>query len=193
MWIASESGQSITVNPSSLMPPVDWIKLFGTAMPLASGARLGTYEISALIGAGGMGEVYRAKDTRLDREVAIKILPQLVAQDPERLARFEHEAKVLAALNHPKIARIYGVEGCALVMELVEGETLAAPVQRGGLPVELIVRYGAEIADALAAAHLKGIVHRDLKPENVMITASGVKVLDFGLAKRASLQAARRP
>ena len=147
-------------------------------MPLVPGARLGPYEVVSALGAGGMGEVYRAKDTKLDRQVAIKILPESVAQDPERLARFEREAKVLAALNHPNIAQIYGVEERALVMELVDGETLKGP-----LPLETALNYAKQIADALEAAHEKGIVHRDLKPGNIMVTAAGVvKVLDFGLA-----------
>jgi hypothetical protein len=130
------------------------------------------------LGAGGMGEVYRATDTKLDRQVAIKILRDDFARDPERLRRFEREAKVLAALNHPNIAQIYGLEGCALVMELVEGETL-----RGPLPIEVVLSYSRQIADALEAAHEKGIIHRDLKPANIMVTTAGViKVLDFGLA-----------
>jgi Tol biopolymer transport system component len=151
-------------------------------MPLSVGDKLGFYEILAPIGAGGMGEVYRARDTKLDREVAIKVLPHLLAQDPERLARFEREAKVLASLNHPSIAQIYGVEESnnlrALVMELVPGETLKGP-----LPLETALNYAKQIADALEAAHEKGITHRDLKPANIMITPTGVvKVLDFGLA-----------
>jgi eukaryotic-like serine/threonine-protein kinase len=147
-------------------------------MSLTAGTKLGPYEILAPLGAGGMGEVYRAKDTKLDREVAIKILPDAVAQDPERLARFEREAKVLASLNHPNIAQIYGVEEHALVMELVAGENLSGP-----LPVETALDYARQIADALEAAHEKGITHRDLKPANIMITPTGVvKVLDFGLA-----------
>src|SRR6202051_180066 len=152
-------------------------------MPLSTGDKLGPYEILAPIGKGGMGEVYRARDTKLDREVAIKVLPAALAQDPERLARFEREAKVLASLNHPNIAQIYGVEDSggvrALVMELVPGETLNGP-----LPLETALNYAKQIADALEAAHEKGITHRDLKPANIMITpAGGVKVLDFGLAK----------
>src|SRR5579863_1090030 len=147
-------------------------------MSLASGARLGSYAIVAPLGAGGMGEVYRGRDTKLDREVAIKILPDLLAHDPERLARFEREAKVLAALNHPNIAQIYGLEQGALVMELVPGETLKGP-----LPLETALNYARQIAEALEAAHEKGITHRDLKPGNIMITPEGVvKVLDFGLA-----------
>src|SRR5579863_8331729 len=137
-------------------------------MPLAPGTRLGPYAILAAIGAGGMGEVYRAKDSKLDREVAIKILPEAFASDPERLVRFEREAKVLAALNHPNIAQIYGVEERALVMELAEGETLKGP-----LPIETALAYARQIADALEAAHEKGIVHRDLKPANIKITPAG--------------------
>ena len=144
-------------------------------MPLSASTRLGPYEVLAHIGAGGMGEVYRVKDTKLDREVAIKVLPAALAEDPERLARFEREAKVLASLNHPNVAQIYGVEDRALVMELVEGKTLQGP-----FPIETALDYAKQIADALEAAHEKGIVHRDLKPANIMITP--VKVLDFGLA-----------
>src|SRR6266851_3169732 len=151
-------------------------------MPLSTGDELGPYEILAPIGAGGMGEVYRARDTKLDREIAIKVLPSAPARDPERLARFEREAKVLASLNHPNIAQIYGIEesstGRALVMELVPGQTLKGP-----LPLEEALRIAGQIADALEAAHEKGITHRDLKPANIMITPAGViKVLDFGLA-----------
>jgi serine/threonine protein kinase len=155
-------------------------------MPLSPGDRLGPYEILAPIGAGGMGEVYRARDTKLERDVAIKVLPPALAQDPERLARFEREAKVLASLNHPNIAAIYGVEERALIMELVEGETLAGP-----LPLETALSYARQIADALEAAHEKGITHRDLKPANIMITPAGVvKVLDFGLAAVAQAPSA---
>jgi eukaryotic-like serine/threonine-protein kinase len=151
-------------------------------MPLSAGTRLGLYEVLAPIGAGGMGEVYRARDTKLDREIAIKVLPAALGQDPERLARFEREAKVLAALNHPNIAQIYGVEESggvrALVMELVPGESLKGPI-----PLETALNYAKQITDALEAAHEKGIVHRDLKPANIMVTPAGVvKVLDFGLA-----------
>jgi len=147
-------------------------------MPLSVGDRLGPYEILAPIGAGGMGEVYRAKDTKLQRDVAIKVLPAALAQDPERLARFEREAKVLASLNHPNIAQIYGIEDRALIMELVEGETVQGP-----FPLETALNYALQIAEALEAAHDKNIIHRDLKPANIMITPQGVvKVLDFGLA-----------
>jgi serine/threonine protein kinase len=155
---------------------------------LALVTKLGPYEILSPIGAGGMGEVYRAKDTRLDREVAIKVLPDALSRDPERLQRFQREAKVLASLNHPNIAAIYGfeeVDGKAfLVMELAEGETLAKRIKNGPLPIDDALAVGKQIAEALEAAHEKGIIHRDLKPENVKITPAGkVKVLDFGLAK----------
>jgi Tol biopolymer transport system component/predicted Ser/Thr protein kinase len=150
-------------------------------MPLSVGDRLGPYEILAPLGAGGMGEVFRAKDTKLDREVAIKVLPHFLADDPERIARLDREAKVLASLNHPNIAQIYGIEQRALVMELVKGETLKGP-----LPLDEALTLAMQIADALEDAHEKGIVHRDLKPANIMITPAGVvKVLDFGLAKAA--------
>jgi Tol biopolymer transport system component len=152
-------------------------------MPLSAGERLGPYEILAQIGAGGMGEVYRARDTKLDRDVAIKVLPAAVARDPERLARFEREAKVLAALNHPNIAAIYGLEDRAIVMELVEGPTLADRIASGPIPLEESLKIALQIADALEAAHDKGIVHRDLKPANVKAPLEGtVKVLDLGLA-----------
>jgi len=155
---------------------------------LRPGSSLGLYEIQSLVGAGGMGEVYRARDTRLDREVAIKVLPEAFAQDSERVARFQREAKVLASLSHPNIAAIHGfeeVEGKRfLVMELVEGATLADRLRDGALPVEDALTIGRQIAEALEAAHEQGIIHRDLKPANVKITPDGaVKVLDFGLAK----------
>ena len=160
-------------------------------MSLAPGTKLGPYEILAPLGAGGMGEVYRARDARLDRDVAIKILPDLFAQDPERLARFEREAKSLAALNHPNIAAIYGIEETtsevvvrALIMELVEGEDLSAIIARGAIPLSDMLPIARQIADALEAAHEQGIVHRDLKPANVKVRPDGTaKVLDFGLAK----------
>src|SRR5262245_6932900 len=157
-------------------------------MSLGPGSRLGPYEIAAQIGAGGMGEVYRATDTNLGRQVAIKILPDTVAHDAERLARFEREAKLLAALNHPNIAQIYGFERTdtirALVMELVEGPTLADRVAQAPIPVAEVLPIARQIADALETAHEQGIVHRDLKPANIKLRADGtVKVLDFGLAK----------
>jgi serine/threonine protein kinase len=154
-------------------------------MPIPVGTRIGPYEILAPLGAGGMGEVYRARDAKLDREVAIKVLPQSLARDPERIARFEREAKVLAALNHPNIAQIYGLAEAdglrALVMELVPGKPLQGP-----LPLKEALNIARQIAEALQAAHDKGITHRDLKPANIMVTPDGtVKVLDFGLAKLA--------
>ncbi|MBZ5590462.1 MAG: protein kinase [Acidobacteriia bacterium] len=153
-------------------------------MTLSSGTRLGPYEIVAKLGEGGMGEVYRARDARLNRDVAIKVLPALFADDPERLARFTREAQVLASLNHPNIAHIHGLEERALVMELVEGEDLSALIARGPLPLADALPIARQIADALEAAHEKGIVHRDLKPANIKVRADGtVKVLDFGLAK----------
>src|SRR5271169_6382477 len=153
------------------------VRIVATPMALTAGTRLGPYEILTPIGAGGMGEVYKARDTKLERDVAIKVLPPALAQDPERLARFEREAKVLASLNHPNIATIHGVEESdgirALVMELVPGESLKGP-----LPLETALNHAKQIADALEAAHDKGIVHRDLKPANIMITPAGVvKVL----------------
>ncbi|HEY1219484.1 MAG TPA: protein kinase [Bryobacteraceae bacterium] len=142
---------------------------------------IGHYRITTKLGNGGMGEVWRAVDTKLGRDVAVKVLPDSFAQDAERMARFDREAKALASLNHPNIAQIYGVEDRAMVMELVEGETL-----RGPLPLETVIDYARQIADALEAAHEKGIVHRDLKPRNIMVTPAGVvKVLDFGLARVA--------
>jgi Tol biopolymer transport system component len=160
----------------------------GRVMTLTAGTRLGAYEITGSLGVGGMGEVYRAKDTKLGRDVAIKTLPSALAQDHDRLARFEREAKLLAALNHAHIGVIYGLdehEGTRYIsMELVEGETLEAKLKAGSLPVEDALRLAVQIAGALEAAHEKGVIHRDLKPANIMITRDGVaKVLDFGLAK----------
>jgi TolB-like protein/Tfp pilus assembly protein PilF len=154
-------------------------------------ARLGRYEILAPLGTGGMGEVYRARDTRLGRDIAIKLLPADLARDPERLARIEREARIVAALNHPNIVTLHSVEDedgvRFLTMELVEGRSLAAELAAGPLPMDVVVATGAAIADALAAAHERGIVHRDLKPANVMRTPDGrVKVLDFGIARNAS-------
>jgi serine/threonine protein kinase len=162
--------------------------LLTTRMALSPGSRLGPYEISAQIGRGGMGEVYRARDTNLGRQVAIKVLPEAVAADRDRLARFDREAKTLAALNHPNIAAIYGLErrggSTALVMELVEGLTLADRIAQGAIPVAEALPIARQIAEALEAAHEQGIIHRDLKPANVKVTPDGrVKVLDFGLAK----------
>jgi serine/threonine protein kinase len=155
-------------------------------MPLTPGKRLGTYEIIALLGAGGMGAVYRAIDTQLHREVAIKVLPDALANDPDYLARFTREAQVLASLNHPNIAIVHGVQDQALVMELVPGQTLEERIAAGPLPLEETLDIARQIALALEAAHEKGVIHRDLKPANVKVTPEGVvKVLDFGLAKAA--------
>ncbi len=159
-------------------------------MPLLSGARLGPYEVTALLGVGGMGEVYRARDTKLGRDVALKVLASALAGDAQYMARFEREARVLASLNHPNVGAIYGLEESgaarALVMELVEGETLADRIGRGPIPLEEALELARQMAAALEYAHEKGIVHRDLKPQNVKITIDGaVKVLDFGLAKVA--------
>ncbi|MDA2934695.1 serine/threonine protein kinase, partial [Acidobacteria bacterium AH-259-D05] len=152
------------------------------------GTTLSHYKVIEKIGQGGMGEVYRAEDTNLSREVAIKVLPEQFTQDPQRLARFEREAKLLASLNHPNIAAIYGLEQAEdqqfLVLELVEGETLAERVAKGPLPVEEALETCRQIAEGVEAAHEKGVIHRDLKPANVKITPEGkVKILDFGLAK----------
>ena len=160
------------------------------AEPTLTGQRLGAYHILDLLGVGGMGEVYRARDTRLGRDVAVKVLPRLFSADPERLARFEREARLLASLNHPHIAAIYGFEETAgvhaLVLELVEGPTLAERLQRGPLPIAEALRIARQIADALEAAHERGVMHRDLKPQNIKVKPDGtVKVLDFGLAKAA--------
>ena len=155
---------------------------------LQSGSHVGSYEILAPIGKGGMGEVYRARDTKLKRDVAIKVLPTEFSRDPERMARSRREAEVLASLNHPNIAQIYGLEESGgthcLVLEFVDGQTLQERVRRGPIPVEEALEFALQIADAFGAAHDRGIVHRDLKPANVKITPAGqVKVLDFGLAK----------
>src|SRR5215472_647361 len=156
-------------------------------MSLASGTKLGPYQIVAPLGAGGMGEVYRARDTRLERTVAIKILPAQFSLDPVRKQRFEREAKIISSLNHPHICVLHDIgsqDGLDyLVMECVEGETLAKRLEKGPLPLDHILKYGAQIADALDTAHGKGVVHRDLKPSNIMLTLMGAKLLDFGLAK----------
>jgi serine/threonine-protein kinase len=167
-------------------------------MALTVGQRIGVYEVSGSLGAGGMGEVYRARDTRLGRDVALKILPEVFASDPERLARFEREAQVLASLNHPHIAAIHGLEESgevrALVMELVDGETLAERIAAQPLPADEALAVARQIIDALEAAHDQGIVHRDLKPANIKITSAGaVKVLDFGLAKLSDPNASGTP
>src|SRR5689334_23085426 len=159
-------------------------------MPLVLGTKLGPYEVVGPLGVGGMGEVYRARDTRLGREVAIKILPAELSKDVLRKQRFEREAKTISSLSHPHICVLYDVghqDGIDyLVMECVEGETLAKRLEKGPLPLEQVLKYGAQIADALDKAHRSGVVHRDLKPGNVMLTTAGAKLLDFGLAKPVS-------
>src|SRR6266487_3937851 len=156
-------------------------------MALAPGSRLGAYEIVSLLGSGGMGEVYRARDTRLDRAVAIKILPETLAADPQFRERFDREARAISQLTHPHICTLYDVgeqQGTAyLVMEYLEGETLADRLKKGALPLDEALKNAIQIADALDKAHRAGIVHRDLKPGNVMLTKAGAKLLDFGLAK----------
>ena len=157
-------------------------------MPLHPGTTLGSYSVTAKIGEGGMGEVYQARDTKLDRDVALKVLPEAFTSDPDRLARFEREAKVLASLNHPNIGSIYGLEEAegvkALVLELIEGPTLADRIAKGPIPIDEALPIAKQIAEALEAAHEQGVIHRDLKPANVKVKADGtVKVLDFGLAK----------
>ena len=156
-------------------------------MTLPHGTRLGPYDIVAPIGAGGMGEVYRARDRRLDRTVAIKVLPAAFASDPQLRERFEREARAVSQLDHAHICAVHDVgehEGTAfLVMQYLEGETLSDRIARGPLPLEQTLQFGVEIASALDAAHRAGIVHRDLKPGNVMVTKTGAKLLDFGLAK----------
>ena len=157
-------------------------------MSLEIGSRLGHYAVTALIGEGGMGQVYQATDMKLNRQVALKILPEAFASDPDRLARFQREAQVLASLNHPNIAAIHGLEESdgqqALVLELVEGPTLADRIKQGPIPVDEALPIAKQIAEALEAAHEAGVLHRDLKPANIKIRHHGsVKVLDFGLAK----------
>src|SRR5215471_13548749 len=163
-------------------------------MALTIGTQLGSYEITALLGKGGMGEVYRARDSKLKRDVAIKILPEEFSSGPERVVRFQREAEALALLNHPNIGAIYDIqeanESRFLVLELVEGETLGDRLSRGPIPVEEALKIAQLIAEALEAAHEKGIVHRDLKPANVKISDDKVKVLDFGLAKAMESTAA---
>ena len=156
-------------------------------MPIEAGSHLGPYEIVSAIGAGGMGEVYRARDRRLDRTVAIKVLAPNLSGNPEYRQRFEREARTVAALSHPHICPVYDIgahEGLDyLVMEYLEGENLASRIAKGPLPIEEALRYAIQIADALDQAHRHGVVHRDLKPGNIMLTKSGAKLLDFGLAK----------
>src|ERR1700732_319126 len=159
-------------------------------MPLAPGTHLGPYEIAGPLGSGGMGDVYRARDTRLGRDVAVKILPTQVSKDPLRKQRFEREAKTVSSLNHPHIFTLHDIgsqDGVDyLVMECVEGETLEKKLEKGSLPTQEVLKYSIELADALDKAHRQGIIHRDIKPGNIMLTKSGVKLMDFGLAKLKS-------
>ena len=160
-------------------------------MPLTSGTKLGPYEIQSPLGAGGMGEVYRARDTRLDRTVAVKILPAHLSSNPEAKQRFEREARVISSLNHAHICTLHDVgdqDGTSyLVMEYVQGDTLEYRLQKGPLPLKQALECGMQICDALEKAHRAGVVHRDLKPGNIMLTPSGAKLLDFGLAKPAGI------
>ena len=174
--------------PDVLFSTCAIIGVLESDMTLSTGDSLGRFEILGALGVGGMGEVYRARDTELDRDVAVKVLPEAVAQDPDRIARFEREAKLLASLSHQNIATLHGLEEHEgqrfLVMELAEGETLNERLQKGPVPVDESLEVALQIAEGLEAAHDQGIIHRDLKPANVMLSAEGkVKVLDFGLAK----------
>src|SRR5713101_6449680 len=163
-------------------------------MPLAPSTRLGPYEILAPIGAGGMGEVYRARDTRLDRTVAIKILPEHLSSNPQLRERFDREAKAISSLSHPHICPLYDIghqDGVDfLVMEYLEGETLAHRLKKGPLAPDQVLQYAIQITDALDTAHKHGVIHRDLKPGNIMLTKTGAKLLDFGLAKMRTAEAA---
>src|SRR5688500_15772082 len=166
-------------------------------MSFAPGTRLGAYELVGLLGTGGMGEVHRARDSRLGRDVALKVLPEEVASSPERLARFEREARIVASLNHPNIVTLHSIEEADgwrfLTMELVEGRNLADLVAPGGLPLAQVLDVMIPLVDALAVAHEHGVVHRDLKPANVMVTHEGrVKVLDFGVAKLMTATSSER-
>jgi eukaryotic-like serine/threonine-protein kinase len=176
-----------TTASNPLNPQNPWLILPAIAM-IAIGTRLGAYQITSLLGQGGMGEVYRATDTKLNRDVALELLPEQFTSDRERLERFQREAHVLASLNHTNIAAIYGFEDAApmraLVMELVEGSTLAERIAQGPMPVEDVLSAAKQIAEALEYAHERGVIHRDLKPANIKLTSDGkVKILDFGLAQ----------
>ena len=173
------------------------MRLVADEIPVLTGRAFGPYRIGELLGAGGMGDVYRARDTVLGRDVAIKILPEAFHDDPERLARFEQEAQFLASLSHPNIAAIYGVHEAAglpgLVLELVDGETLAERIRRGPVPLYDAARIARQIGEGLDAAHQRGIVHRDLKPSNIKVARDGTtKILDFGLAKSDAVEAVGR-
>src|SRR5574341_499 len=166
-------------------------------MSLETGTKLGPYEITGAVGAGGMGEVYRARDTRLGRDVAIKVLPENFAKDAILKERFQREAKTISSLNHPNICTLYDVghqDGTDfLVMELLEGDSLAQRLGKGALPVAETLRIGMEMSDALERAHRQGVVHRDLKPGNIVLTKGGAKLLDFGLAKLRASEAGAAP
>src|SRR6516165_711614 len=170
-------------SPNRDLPLAPWFWKGG----YTPGTKLGPYEITTPLGAGGMGEVYRARDTRLERSVAIKILPEQLSKDTTRKQRFDREAKTIASLNHPHICTLYDIghqDGTDyLVLEYLEGETLAERLKKGPLPLDQVLRYAIEISDALDKAHRKGITHRDLKPGNILLTKSGAKLLDFGLVK----------
>src|SRR5262245_23211002 len=186
----SNQGSGLTSPPQGISRVVSpWGRF--RFMPLTPSTRLGPYEIVSALGAGGMGEVYRARDTRLGREVAIKVLPQHLSTDPERRARFEREARTISQLNHPHISTLHDVghqDGIDfLVMELLEGESLAQRLDRGALPLSEVLTFGRQIAEALDRAHQAGVVHRDLKPGNIMLVRTGAKLLDFGLARSAGL------
>ncbi len=163
-------------------------------MALTSGTKLGPYEIQSPLGAGGMGEVYRARDTRLERTVAVKILPSHLSENPEARQRFDQEARTISSVNHPNICTLYDVghqDGTDyLVMEYLEGETLADRLRKGPLPIDQVLRYGVDICEGLEKAHRCGVVHRDLKPGNIMLTKVGAKLMDFGLAKTSVASAA---
>ena len=178
-----EFADDVTPRRGYTLPILSWRE----PMAILPGRRLGPYEILSAIGAGGMGEVYRARDTRLDRIVAIKVLPAHLADRAELRERFDREAKTIASLNHPHICTLYDTghqdEIDFLVMEYLEGETLAQRLTKGPLPIQQVLQYAIEISDALDKAHRKGVTHRDLKPGNIMLTKSGTKLLDFGLAK----------
>jgi len=152
-------------------------------MPLTAGEKLGPYQVVAPLGAGGMGEVYKARDTRLDRTVAVKVLPDHIAKQTDARQRFEREARAVASLNHPHICTLHDIGDGYMVMEFIEGETLAERIKRGPIPVDQAIALGIQIADALDRAHRAGVTHRDVKPHNIMLTRDGVKLLDFGLAK----------
>jgi eukaryotic-like serine/threonine-protein kinase len=192
IFARADCGKTFSVSKGQYARPEGDYRGYNRAliMPLAPGTRFGPYEISAPLGAGGMGEVYRALDTRLERTVAIKILPERLSSDPVRKQRFEREAKTVSSLNHPHICVLHDIgsqDGISyLVMECVEGETLAKRLEKGALALEQVLKYGMQVADALDKAHRSGVVHRDLKPGNIMLTPSGAKLLDFGLAKPAA-------